>query len=213
MPPKSTPFFTRRRVFSSSIRRLEEILSILVVLWTLLSFQNSTNPSEFYMTSKEDSNLSHLRAKRKTSNYAESKRNSLDQTRFVTSSLTTEELLNSYPKRFKSKTPSNWILRPELLTQSIRWKWVTWPIVPRVTTLVESEPFKSSTSLMVITILSPSETLLVTNSLPELLTSWSLEMIASLKSLFLREMESSRTSLRSRRKDLRRKIDNKYKWI
>ncbi len=119
-PLKSTPFFIRKKDFSQLIRKSEETLNSHVVLWTLLTFQNSTNPIEFFMTSKEDSNLSLLKDKKKTSNFAESKRNSLDQTRSVISLPMMEEPLNSYLLKLRSKTPLNSTLRLEPSMPSTR---------------------------------------------------------------------------------------------
>ena len=118
MPLKLTPFFTRKRVYSLSIRRSEEIQNTPVVLWTLSIFQSSIKPSEFFMTSKEDSNSFHSMDKKKISNFAEFKRNSLDQTKSAISLLTMVELLNFYLPISKSKTLLNLILRLDLLTES-----------------------------------------------------------------------------------------------
>ena len=88
-------FFIRKRDYLLLIRRLEEIQNTHVVLWMLSTFQNLTNHIEFFMMLKEDSNLSNLKDKRKTSNFVEYKRNSLDQTKSVISLLMMVELLNS----------------------------------------------------------------------------------------------------------------------
>ena len=88
-------FFIRKRDYLLLIRRLEEIQNTHVVLWMLSTFQNLINHIEFFMMLKEDSNLSNLKDKRKTSNFAEYKRNSLDQTKSVISLLMMVELLNS----------------------------------------------------------------------------------------------------------------------
>ncbi len=213
MLPKLTPFFTRKKVLYWSIRKSEEILNILAVLWTLSSFQNLTKLSEFFMTSKEDSNSFHSKVKRKTSSFAEFRRSSLDQIRSATLLPTMVELLNSFPKRSKSKTQLNWTSKLELLMVFTKWKLETWLIVWKVTTLVESELSRLLTNSTEAMIWSLSEMLPDTNSQPELLTLWLLVTRTNLRSHFQRVTVSSRTFLRSRRKDLRNKTEINNLWI
>ena len=142
MPPKLTPFFIKKKVFSLLTRKSEEIQNTLVVLWTLLNYQNLINPSECFMISKEDSDSSQLKDKRKISNFAEFRRNSLDQIKSATLLPMMEEPLNSFLLIFRSKILSNTTLKLELLMVYINSKLATLLSVPKVTTLVESVLFK-----------------------------------------------------------------------